>query len=350
MRPAPCPRSFEVEAARDGRLTGAALANFERHMTGCPACLRESKALEGLANALRTDPCDGASADSLHTRRERTRLLAAFDRTLVAPERHSRARRWQISSAAVAALVACALVLWRVRSAEQSARAATVVRADSNAVWSERSEGSSEKIVLERGGLWIHVDHPSGEGRLLVVLPDGELEDTGTTFSVIAEEGRTTRVAVEEGTVVLRIRGEGPVAVGAGDSWAARAGPAASSLASSAPPTGIASSVQSAPSPAAPSVLPRASPPASATDRDPSADFRAAMASLDVGDNAEAAAEFASFLALHPRDPRAEDAAYLCVIALQRTGDTGRMKQAAQEYLRRYPGGFRRAEMETLSR
>ena len=51
----------------------------------------------------------------------------------------------------------------------------------------------------------------------------------------------------------------------------------------------------------------------------------------------------------HPRDPRAEDAAYLRVIALQRSGDRGSMEQAAQEYLRRYEGGFRGAEIETLS-
>jgi hypothetical protein len=351
MRSAPCPRSFEVEASRDGRLTGAALASFERHMTGCAACSREFKALEGLANALRTDPRDGAGADSFHARRERTRLLAAFDRTLVAPDNHSGARRWLLSSAAVAALIACALVLWRVRSPEQTAHAAAIVHADSTAVWSERRDGGREKIVLERGGLWIHVDHSSGEGGLLVVLPDGELDDTGTTFTVLAEEGRTTRVSVEEGTVVLRIRGEGPVAVGAGGTWVAEARLAASSRASSATPAGIASSEPLSPSPPAASVLPRASaPPALAPDLDPSADFRAAMSALDVGDNAEAVARFASFLVKHPRDPRAEDAAYLRVIALQRTGDTGRMKQAAQEYLERYPAGFRHSEMEALSR
>jgi TolA-binding protein len=74
------------------------------------------------------------------------------------------------------------------------------------------------------------------------------------------------------------------------------------------------------------------------------------MAALDVGDNAGAAAAFASFLVEHPRDPRAEDAAYLRAIAVQRSGDHARMKSAAREYLRRYPEGFRRAEMETLAR
>jgi TolA-binding protein len=74
------------------------------------------------------------------------------------------------------------------------------------------------------------------------------------------------------------------------------------------------------------------------------------MATLDAGDNAGAAAAFASFIATHPRDPRAEDAAYLRIIAFRRSGDEAGMKQAAEEYLRRYPSGFRHAEVGTLSR
>ena len=74
------------------------------------------------------------------------------------------------------------------------------------------------------------------------------------------------------------------------------------------------------------------------------------MAALDGGDDHGAAARFAGFLGRHPRDPRAEDAAYLRVIALQRSGDDGGMKAAGAEYLRRYPAGFRRAEMESLVR
>ena len=51
------------------------------------------------------------------------------------------------------------------------------------------------------------------------MLPDGELEDIGTTFTVSAEDGRTTRVAVQEGSVVLRIHGQPPVAIGPGETW-----------------------------------------------------------------------------------------------------------------------------------
>jgi hypothetical protein len=367
MRPASCPRLFEVESARDGRLTGRELASFERHMTGCPACLREARALDGLAAALRAGPGDDGGADMLHVRRERTRLLAALDRSLLAPERRSGARRRLLGSAAVAAVCACLLVLWRARRGEPPVHASAVVHADGTAVWSERREGDRETIVLGRGALWIHVDHSSGEERLLVVLPDGELEDTGTTFTVSAEDGRTMRVAVQEGSVVLRMRDQLPVAVVAGSTWGPQARPAAAACASAAPPAEPAPSGRPSPpapsprtprrppapsvtAPTAPSVTAPTAPSATAPRPEPSVDFRAAMAALDVGDNAEAAAAFASFLVKHPRDPRAEDAAYLRVIALQRSGDNEGVKGAAEEYLRLCPGGFRRAEMEPLSR
>ena len=94
--------------------------------------------------------------------------------------------------------------------------------------------------------------------------------------------------------------------------------------------------------------IPAASVDAPAAD--PAADFRAAMAAFNGGDNARAAADFAAFLRQHPRDPHAEDAAYLRILALQRTGDSGATKQAARDYLSRYSHGFRHAEVEAIAR
>lgn len=329
---------------RDGRLSGAERASFERHLTTCSTCLREVESLERMADSLRASSPD--DADELRVRRERTRLLAAFDRVLVAPERQCAPRRL-LWPAAVAALVV-GVVVWRVRSEAHPPQASkAVVHAGDLAVWSEHMEGSGERVVLERGALWIHVEHSSGDGRLLVVLPDGELEDTGTTFTVSAEDGRTTHVTVEEGHVVLRLRGRSPVLVGPGDSWMASV-PAPAACASATPPSESAPSAGLAPLPSAPRL--QSSPPVGSTlAPDPSLDFRAAMDSLDVGDNYVAATKFASFLERHPRDPRAEDAAYLRVIALQRSGDTGRTREAALAYLRLYPTGFRHAEVEQLA-
>jgi hypothetical protein len=370
MRPSPCPRLCQAEAMRDGRLAGAERASFERHAAGCPACAREVQELDDLAQAVRGGPAEdeAAGGDELHAQRERTRLIAAFDRMLVAPERRWPATRLLLP-AAVVALVAGGFALWRVRAPEPARAAVAVVEADRNAAWSSvQGVGNREEITLRRGSLRIRVDHrsrsPSGTSQLLVVLPDGELEDIGTTFIVTAEDGRTTRVAVEEGSVVLRLRGQPPITVGAGGSW-----------------TRQVAGVPAGPDPALPAALPapRAPdrPPASAAARrhpgrrlalvapvapvvpvapaapvapDPARDFRAALATLTAGEHRAAAAAFAAFLARHPRDARAEDAGYLRVIALQRCGASVEMRAAAQEYLRRHPAGFRHAEVEALSR
>ena len=59
---------------------------------------------------------------------------------------------------------------------------------------------------------------------------------------------------------------------------------------------------------------------------------------------------FGRFLEQHPRDALSEDAAYLRVLSLRRAGDDAAMQSAARDYLGRYPSGFRRAEVEKLSR
>lgn len=74
------------------------------------------------------------------------------------------------------------------------------------------------------------------------------------------------------------------------------------------------------------------------------------MSAFDSGDNVHAASRFAAFLSRHPSDLRAEDAAYLRILALQRAGDFPAVQQAARDYLGHYPRGFRRAEVEALLR
>ena len=341
MTPSSCPRLFEVEAMRDGRLAGAELASFSRHLASCSACSREAQALEGLARRLRKSCEDGT--DELRVRRERTRLLSAFNQSLVAPERRWEARRLLLAPAVVALLALSLYAVWRARSPEPPAAVAAapgiVVRADSAAVWSERSELGRKKLVVEHGALWIHVEPAPQTGRLLVVLPDGELEDRGTTFSVSVENGHTARVAVEEGKVILRLRGHEPVTIEAGKSWTSGARPTPPAPAS-APAAGSA--------PVAPASAKRA--PAALPSTDASSEFRAAVAALNGGNSRDAAAKLTTFLQRYPRDARAEDAAYLRIIALQRSGDSAAMKEAALAYLRRYPTGFRRAEAEKLSR
>ena len=52
----------------------------------------------------------------------------------------------------------------------------------------------------------------------------------------------------------------------------------------------------------------------------------------------------------NPTDPRAEDAAYLTILALQRAGRRDDAAAAARRYLQHYPNGYRRAEVQKIAR
>ena len=348
-----CPRLFEVEALRDGRLAGAELGRFQSHLGVCPVCAAEARALDALARHLRA-PSDFGEADELHVRRQRTRLLAAFDAGLMPEGRPRAAKSWLVPAFALGLLsllgVLTFALVFRPAHPVPAAHApdrppeAVMVRADSSAQWSRRGDAQVETVVLVNGALSIHVDHAVSHRRLLVILPDGEIEDIGTTFSVSADAGQTTHVTVQEGSVVLRLRGKPPLSLGAGEAWkpAEAVAPAAPSATQARTPRAK----------TMPLGVPTASSDASAKSdahgADPSADFRAAMAVFNGGDNARAAADFAAFVRQHPRDSHAEDAAYLRILALQRAGDSAATKQAAQDYLSRYSHGFRHAEVEAI--
>jgi FecR protein/Putative zinc-finger len=352
-----CPRLFEAEAWRDGRLSGSEATRFRAHAATCSTCKRELESLNALGEALRAaEP----ATDELHVRRERTRLLAAFDAQLVRTSR----RPVALLGLAVALALVVLVALWPKRapvtmSAAPAKADPVLVRAGDSARWWRQSRSERERIVLESGELSIQIDHAGSPRGLLVVLPDGELEDIGTTFSVRAEAGHTTRVSVREGSVILRLRGEPALTLSAGQVWVpatpALSAPVpsasvASPLAVPAPPVAVPAPVAS-PAPAARSRSSNSSPSSSAFAAVPDAasEFRAALAALDRGDNSQAATLFGAFAASHALDSRAEDAAYLRVLALQRTGQQSAMQRAAGDYLRRYPRGFRRAEVESLA-
>ena len=348
---ATCPRLFEVEAVRDGRLQGMELARFRAHLGACADCSREARALDALATALRATT-NLPTADQLHVRRERTRLLGAFDASLVPVAATVGKKLWlglAVTAAALCVLAVVAASFWPARLVPPVTVAASVhdpviVRADGSARWSRQTAAQLDKIVLQSGALSIRVEHTSPQRRLIVILPDGELEDIGTIFSVSADAGRTTRVTVQDGSVVLRLRGKPPIALGAGEAWtppppAPVAAPLLSPLPSASPP--VAAKPVRGPSASARGV--------EAAAPDPASDFRAAMSAFNSGNNLGAAARFSAFVTEHPRDPRAEDAAYLRVLALHRSGDTAATQRAARDYLARYPNGFRRAEAEALA-
>ncbi len=78
-------------------------------------------------------------------------------------------------------------------------------------------------------------------------------------------------------------------------------------------------------------------------------DFADAVHLFERGDSPSAARRLAELSRAHPDDGRAEDSAFLGILALQRTGKTAEAAAAAQRYLQAYPSGYRRAEAAKIA-
>lgn len=245
--------------------------------------------------------------DDVAVRRVRGQLLAwAEAETTRRWEKRAQVYAWWPRVAAVALVVmAAGLGLdgwrrWHVTPDEVESSVASL-EADA-ARWRSVVDEAVEKIDLSDGTLRLRVNKKPGGKRVIVRVPDGEIEDLGTVFHVVVRDGRTARVGVDEGSVTIRLHGMAPIVIGAGQTWE----------------RGEERVVFS---------------------RSPSARARAVTP--------EPAIEDVSVPAPPPQADR-EDAAYLAVIRAARAGDVARAKALAADYLREFPNGFRREEVRRV--
>jgi hypothetical protein len=310
-----CTRTLEVEAARDGRDPRS--IGLDTHVRGCAVCRARLAELDELALALRALPV--APSDELAARRRRGELL-----TRHVNEAHPRRRlTWFATAAALGIVGAVAYVVTRAPVIFDVVE----IRAD-GATWSRLDAGNTSIVRLDDGEAELRVTHH--DRRLVVIVPDGELDDVGTTFRVTVRDHHTTRIAVDEGAILFHQIDHPAVALVRGDRWTAHV--------AVVPPPTIAASP---PAPVVVTPAPRAARP------DP---LGAAIARLDAADPAGAATALRRFLVEHPHDARGEDAEFLLIIALQRVPDPDGVRAAAGDYLRDYPSGLRRSSVEPLAR
>ncbi len=345
-----CSRHWEVEAVRDGRLGGTEKASFLRHATSCPACAAQVAWLDGFHSSLRALPAP--PRDVLTARRSRRLILQRLDEEQLRPERRPVVAR--MAWAAVLVALVMGPGLWgRSSRAPVPAPAAQGLSVEvvprGQAVWSERHAGSRREVVLASGEVLVKVAHKSRLDELVVLTPDAEIEDIGTIFSVRVEGGATREVHVVEGAVSIRRHGGSPLVVTAGGHWV---GPVVSPVAS-AMPERAPSVASSSPVIAAEGARGRQrapGPPAASRDDGRGAEFEQAMRLFRAGHLPAASADFDTFVLRHPGDARAEDAAYLSVVALARSGQRSAARRAASVYLTRYPNGLRARDVERLVR
>jgi hypothetical protein len=333
MKTRKCSRLWLAEAVRDGRVIGAEAVAFERHAMACNDCGDEAKELAELGRRLQSLPT--RRPDTLSLRRQRRRLLEEYDaETFRIPH-----RRWSSTALGVAAclgLVALVGMVWWSRRGHPLfatnpivAGATIEVRPQQGARWSETKGQDIDRVDLLDGAIWLRIERASMRTRVLIALPDGTIEDFGTTLTVHVTGGRTTEVAVEQGEVAVYLKDRPEMRLKGGQSWIAPAQTAAT-----------------APDPSdVEKIAPRRVASHSETAAPPSGSRAPTTRSIEKHSSAAPRAEGPDEIAAG----NAEDLAYMRMIDLLRAGKKSEAQQAARDYLSRFPDGFRRVEVREVA-
>ena len=362
MKFEPCSMALLIEAKRDGRLHDRELASIDRHLATCASCAELACDLDQVRVLLRSPT---PTPTPLEVQRDRLKLLRA---AAVSPSRVSSRKRPAV--AAVLAIVAAAALLvvlprrWTEHSnavaqmssmsASVPVRTVTTVAPEGETHFTRTSSGGTEIVTLENGAVNLSVRHLDAGERFLVKTGDAEVEVRGTVFRVEAGDDRIRSVAVVEGKVEVRFQGA-TFLVTANERWDRPA-----DLPPILPPNApVARERASAESPAtlplAPSTVKRAPiAPRSVTSAKPATDegtasFVEGVGMMERGDYGAAARHLEAFSKGNPSDERAEDAAFLVIIALQRAGRPTEAAAAARRYLSTYPTSYRRTQVRAIA-
>lgn len=316
-----CARTWMVEAARVGRLSTAQTQTLREHLrSGCKTCVTEQRYVDWLGRTLREQ---SPNHDEVAVRRLRRSVLARAQANVVGPAFALR------PTVAVLAIAVCALGLgaWDLLGRTPEIVVTPLTAA---AVARRTSERGRDVVALDDGAYHLVVRRWPLDREVMVRLPDGEIEDLGTVFTVRVANRKTERVDVTRGAVALRLSGVPEIVLAAGETWEAKPAP-----------------VPELPSPIPPIVVERpASVGSSARPVEPSGDHPRSVAKHKRrGVPAPTATERAP---ASPASSSLEDAAYLHVLDLLREQRSVEARRAAEAYLTHFPSGFRRPEMEQL--
>jgi hypothetical protein len=334
MKISKCSRRWLAEAIRDGRVKGPEREGFERHAVTCADCAAEVETLEHLGAALRQLPTK--QQDHLSNRRQRQKLMADVDSAWLAGVKtrlwRNRAALWT-GGVAVAGFVAL-YGLWlrqgslRFEPRPIAAESVVDVRAELGARWSQSKGDDFNRVDLIEGALWLRIQRARSESRVVIGVPDGEIEDFGTVLTVRVADSRTTSVVVKEGHVALRLRDLPEVQLHAGESWTAPPEVTPPPVAPEPSPVGLGLTA-SIGSHSAPKGAHETSKDTASPRRDPKRTTQPIPAEIEAGN--------------------AEDRAYVEIIDLVRAGKTTAARAAARDYLVRFPDGFRRIEVRDVA-
>jgi hypothetical protein len=274
-----------VEARRDGRLDAEERASIERHLGGCAGCRALDEDLARLA-ALVHAP--GAETTPLEHRRGRMRLLQVAAVMDAAPD-----ERGSLSGL-VASSPAHTRPGWRVPAV---AALAAMLLAGAGASQTRVSAAPAQTPVASVASL-------------------------ASATSAAVAPGATLPEAVPSPTDAAPSVGE--------------PAPKPAPRRDARPPSSAAPRAREA-------AAPRRAPAPETVD------FASSVGSMERGDYGEAAERLEAFQKAHPHDARAEDAAFLRILAHERAGQHAAAARAARTYLASYPDGYKRAAAEAIA-
>lgn len=319
-----CKRTWEAEAVRDGRLTERERHSFEAHAQRCADCSRERQRLIALGELLRASV---PPSDEVTLRRMRQSAMERADAELCKRSGPSFGG-WRLAAALVAGAALASLLLVFVGGGSQRRPDSFVhvTGIGEGAHWTRAQSDGRESVHLGEGVFRVVVQRAEDDPRVVVHVPEGRIEDIGTVFEVSVHGGRTTQIRVESGAVLFHRDGLPTLRLSAGTVWRAEPAPAARALAPAAP---------ASPPPAADVPDSAAAPPANRTAAAPRKHPN----------------EHARPLATQPAEQSMpeEDRTYLRVLALLRDGRRAEARLLAADYLRQFPNGFRRPEIERIA-
>ena len=338
-----CQRKWQVEAVRDGRLRGKDRDSALRHQATCAECSREDRKLVALRDDMSCLP--ELARDPMTTRRSRQRLIAALNRSILEPPSSESPPRAAFAlSFALAAIVAGGFAIGHKvtqSSATEAPGSVVEVRAEAGARWSERTSREIDQVNLLEGAAAFTV-HSHKLRRLVIQLPDGEVEDIGTVFEIRVSEQHTRRISVSRGRVSVRLRGRPAFILDAGEAWE----PQSATTETQDQPVLALAAPSSAPSSV---VVTTASGAASRSSK------------VAVRPRALGGPQKGSKLASPPADSRpepgmqnagldgAEDDAYLQILKSLNRQSYVEVRALAKDYLLRFPNGFRRVEVLNIA-
>ncbi|MFO0756864.1 MAG: FecR domain-containing protein [Byssovorax sp.] len=230
MKTPECQQLPLVEALRDGRLGPQEQASMERHLSVCATCTAFAHDLDRIGAAIRA-PHEPVTP--LQHQRARLGLLRRAAE-LSGGEQHAAPRRFPVFAFA-AALSFAAAIGWasaRIGAPEEQPLRAlhqqltpqlpallqTSVHPAGGTRYERSTSAEVDTVTLTSGALDVNVRPLLPSERFVVKTTDAEVEVRGTSFHIVADQGRIKSVTVVEGQAEVRYAGFSAV-IPAGGSW-----------------------------------------------------------------------------------------------------------------------------------